>query len=212
MSDKGWFSKLKEKWGNGEEGEKRVGTFQNLLILAGVGAAVMIFSSFNTVQQEAVPSKNNEQNQTEQPVFSNKTNSGDYSMAAYEEMYENQLKEILEEVIGIGKVSVMINLDSSEEVVVEKNLQLNTRTTKEVDKDRATRDITESTRDEQVILIQGEQGESPVVVKRVKPKIRGVLVVANGVESMKVKALISEAVQRVLHVEPHKISILPKKG
>lgn len=212
MSKMGWFSKLKVKWGNGEEGEKRVNTFQKLLILAGLGAAVMIFSSFQTVRQEAAAPAAPGSEPTEQAVLSAKAKSGDYTMADYEDLYESQLKEILEEVIGVGEVSVMVNLESGEEVVVEKDLNINSQQTKEVDKDRATRDVTDSRRDEKVVIVNGEQGEHPIIVKRMKPKVRGVLVVAKGAENIKTKAWIMEAVQKVLHVEPHKISILPKKG
>lgn len=213
---KGWISKLfklRGLWGNGEEGEKRINIFQKLLVLAGIGAAVMIFSSFLTSRQDAVPLQNTNPPVNEQAVFASKDkSSSDMSMADYESFYENQLQEILEEVIGIGEVSVMVNLESTEEVIVEKDINVKNQQTKEVDKDRATRDITDTSRDEKVVLVQGERGEQPIVVKRVKPKVRGVLVVAKGAENMKVKAWITEAVQKSLHVEPHKISILPKRG
>lgn len=221
MSKMGWFTKWAkmafrgkgEEGKQGEKGEKRINTFQKLIVFAGIGAAIMIFSSFITSRQAAVPMQSEDpQPANEQPVFASKDKSTDMSMSDYESFYENQLKEILEEVIGIGEVSVMVNLDSSEEVIVEKDINTKNQQTKEVDKDRATRDITDSSRDEKVVLVQGEQGEQPIVVKRVKPKVRGVLVVAKGAENMKVKAWITEAVQKALHVEPHKISILPKKG
>lgn len=209
---KGWFSKLKEKLGNRKEDEKRVGTFQKLIILGGIGAAVMILSTFQSVKQESAVIQENEPPANEQAVFASKEKSTNLSMADYESLYEEQLKGILEEVIGVGEVSVMVNLESTEEVVVEKDTNERSQVTKEVDKDKATRDIQDSSKDQKVVLVQGGQGEQPIVVKKVKPRIRGVLVVAKGAENVKVKALVTEAVQRVLHVEPHKISILPKKG
>ncbi|RXT13781.1 stage III sporulation protein AG [Ammoniphilus sp. CFH 90114] len=212
MSKWEWFSKMKEKWGQREEGQKRVNTFQKLVILGGIGAAIMIFSSLDSVKRESAPSTDPEAATNEQAVFSGKVKSNDLSISDYEEIYENQLKGILEEVIGVGEVSVMVNLDSSEEVVIEKDVNARNSITKEVDKEKATRDITDSSRDERVVLVKAEQGEQPIVLKTLKPRVRGVLVVAKGAENMKVKALITDAVQKVLHVEPHKISILPKKG
>lgn len=210
---KGWFSKLKQKLGNGKEDEKRVGTFQKLIILGGIGAAVMILSTFQPIKQEDVGGQANDPPANEQAVFSSsKEKSGNMTMSDYESVYEEQLKAILEEVIGVGDVSVMVNLESTEEVVVEKDVNERSQVTKEVDKEKATRDIQDSSKDQKVVLVQSGQGEHPIIVKKVKPKVRGVLVVAKGAENMKVKALVTEAVQRVLHVEPHKISILPKKG
>lgn len=212
MSKNGWFSKLKEKWGHREEGGKRVNTLQKLLVLGGIGAAIMMFSSIDTVMRVTEPPQEPASSPNEQAVFSSKAKSGDLSITDYEELYESQLKGILEEVVGVGEVSVMVNLDSGEEVVVEKDINVRNSQTKEVDKDKATRDITDSSRDERVVLVNGGQGDQPIVVKTLKPRVRGVLVVAKGAESVKVKALITDAIQKALHVEPHKISILPKKG
>lgn len=49
-------------------------------------------------------------------------------------------------------------------------------------------------------------------MKTVKPKVRGVVVVASGAGNLQVKAWILEAVQKVLAVPSYKISILPKKA
>ena len=55
-------------------------------------------------------------------------------------------------------------------------------------------------------------GESrPIILKLIKPQIRGVIVVANGAENSVVKQMLSEAVQRGLNVPPARISILPRK-
>jgi stage III sporulation protein AG len=50
-----------------------------------------------------------------------------------------------------------------------------------------------------------------LVVKTVKPKIRGVVVVAKGAENATVKKLISDAVERGLEVPAHRISVVPRK-
>lgn len=210
---KNWFAKLKQKWSGGEEGENRLGAIQKLLLIGAIGAAVMIFSSFQTSQERSVTSSQPSEPQgNEQAVFSNKSKSADLSMADYEDYYTEQLKQILEEVVGVGEVSVMVNLESTEEVIVEKDTNERTQVTKEVDKEQATREIQESSKDQRVVLTQGSEGEQPIVVKRVKPKVRGVVVVAKGAENMRVKSWIHEAVQKALNVEPHKISVLPKRG
>jgi stage III sporulation protein AG len=121
------------------------------------------------------------------------------------------LKEILEKVVGVGDVEVMVNLDSTPELVVEKNRDIRSSATQETDKDKATRNQSEQSRSEQAIVISGKQ-EQPVVLKTLKPKVRGVLVVAKGAENVQVKAWIMEAVQKALDVPIYKISILPKKG
>jgi stage III sporulation protein AG len=53
-------------------------------------------------------------------------------------------------------------------------------------------------------------GQKPVVIKQLKPKVRGVLIVARGVENLRIKAAVIEAIQRTLEVPAHRISVLPK--
>ena len=212
MSKKGWFSRFKGLFGNGKEDEKRIKPIQLLVIFGGVGAALMIISSFHTGTASIALPTDNGPNKTDEPTFANKSKSGNIAISDNERAIEDQLKDILEEVVGVGQVTVMVNLDSSEEMVVEKDSNTHSQTTKEVDKEKATRDTVESSKEEKVVILKNDQGEQPIVLKRIKPQVRGVLIVAKGAENMRVKAAILEAVERALHVEPHKISILPKKG
>jgi stage III sporulation protein AG len=133
-------------------------------------------------------------------------------IAEYENMYETQLSEILSAVTGVGEVEVMVNLESTPELVMEKNTSASSSSNQETDKDKATRNQNEQSRDEEVVIIQGDKQDQPVVVKTMKPRVRGVLVVAKGADNIQVKAWITEAVQKVLDVPAYKISILPKKG
>jgi len=106
----------------------------------------------------------------------------------------------------------MVNLDSTPELVVGKNTNTRSSTNQETDKERATRNQNDQSRDEQVVVVQGGKQDQPVILKTLKPKVRGVLVVAKGADNIQVKAWITEAVQKVLDVPAYKISILPKKG
>lgn len=61
-----------------------------------------------------------------------------------------------------------------------------------------------------MITRNGDQDE-PLVISKEKPAVAGVLVVAEGVENVQVKAWVVEAVSRVLDVAPHRVSVMPKK-
>jgi len=143
-------------------------------------------------------------------TFTFGTRSDFTSIPEYEEELENELKEMLSKIKGVGEVSVMINLDSTAEAVVEKNVQTQESTTDEKDSEGGNRQIKDQQRDEQVVILRKGDHEQPIVVKTNKPRVRGVLVVAPGAENMQVKAWISEAVQRVLDVPAHRVSVLPK--
>ncbi|MFO7289493.1 stage III sporulation protein AG [Planifilum fulgidum] len=206
---KGLFDRLEKMWGGGEQGAKRVNTFRWLILIGCLGAALMILSSFFSVERE-VPGDSSSADLKGDSVPAAAFGNKDMTMQDYEEMYESQLRDVLGKIVGVENVSVMVNLESSEETVVEKDRRETEQVTEESDKKGGTRKINEHTVEDKVVLYRTDEGEKPIVVKRIKPRVRGVLIVAEGAEDLKRKALIIEAVQRVLDVPVHRISVMPR--
>lgn len=208
-----WLSRLERIIGGGPGGNKRVGTFRWMLLVGLTGMAVMILNSYVTVKDadsigssgiRASPPQDSEE------VFgSGQQRDSEFEQA--EQRYEARMKEILERIVGVGEVDVMVTIESTEEIVVEKNVQQRHQVTDEKDREGGTRHITDVSRNGEVVLYQAERGQTPVVLKRIKPEIRGVLVVAGGAENMAVKRLIVQAVERGLGVPPHRVSVVPRK-
>lgn len=178
------------------------------LILVGcVGAGILLFSSFLTTQEEDAVSN---------PLATNKTTSKPTNslqqngMQGYEEQFETELSTILSKVVGVSDVSVVVNLDSTEEEVVQSDTRESEQTTTEADTKGGSRSVNQNNVDKKASVYRTNQGEQPIVIKRLKPKVRGVLVVARGVENLQVRALVIEAVQRILDVPSYRISVLPK--
>jgi stage III sporulation protein AG len=146
-----------------------------------------------------------------EPTFIGSGGSENPRFREYEEAYENQLKEILSKIVGVGEVEVLVTIDGTEEIDVARNDKDSQQVTNEKDSNGATRNVTDVTRDGSVVLYQVSGDQHPLVLKYIKPKIRGVVVVAKGAENLTVKKMISEAVERGLDVPPHRISILPRK-
>jgi stage III sporulation protein AG len=182
-----------------------------LIILACLGLAAMILHNFFSISNEINPMMSQVSTEKETQETFGSSRSSPTTMDEYEEFYENQLADILSKAIGVGEVSVMVNLDSSEEVIVKTNTNTSKSETTEKDREGGVRDITNHSSDEQVVLVKKGSGDEPIIVKRKKPRVRGVLVVASGADNIQVKAWIIEAVQRVMDVPLHKISVLPKR-
>ncbi|MGG1660141.1 stage III sporulation protein AG [Brevibacillus sp. NRS-1366] len=212
------LEKLKKLWeGNG--GNKKLKPLHYLIVILGVGVAAMILTDFLHVEKDQAPLgfgvSTNEAPGPPNGDSSTAVMGGSPAtdiIAEYENIYESQLRDILGGVVGVGGVDVMVNLESTPELVVEKNRNIRSSTNQEMDKEKATRNQNEQSRDEQLVIVQGGKQDQPVVVKTLKPRVRGVLVVAKGADNIQVKAWITEAVQKVLDVPAYKISILPKKG
>ncbi|OEF98435.1 stage III sporulation protein AG [Desulfuribacillus alkaliarsenatis] len=176
-----------------------------LLLVAALGFILMVLvADFNISQ--SLPSDS-----VDDIVKKNAVTSSDaFGMREYEELYERNLEKILEKVAGVGQVSVMVNIDSTEEVVLGTNTRSTERNTDENDRQGGSRKVTELTEDNQIVILRGNSGgETPVVIKRLKPNIRGIIIVAEGANNIKTHALLSEAAQRALNVSANKISILP---
>jgi stage III sporulation protein AG len=169
----------------------------------------MLYAQFQNTNND-FPAAMIEETEKEIAAFSQKSSSPK-TMAEYENHYENQLKETLEEVIGISDVTVMINLDATEKKVHELNVKTSSQNTDETDREGGKRKVTDNSIDEQVVIVRINDTEVPVIVKTEKPVVRGVLIVAKGAENIQIKQWIVEAVSRVLDVPSHKVSVLPKK-
>lgn len=195
-----------------EEPEKKPGKFHYFLIVLLFGVAFMLISDmWGSGSQEAstVMKTESEPQQDEVPAFGNK-DSKDSIMQDYENRYENQLKEALEQIAGVSDPTVVVNVESTERKVYEKNNSLQTQVTKETDRDGGNRSIEDKSSDEQLVIIRNGDKEVPIILETKKPKISGVLVVAKGADNIQVKKWIIESVTRVLDVPSHRVAVMPK--
>ncbi|MFA8438831.1 stage III sporulation protein AG [Pueribacillus sp. YX66] len=194
-----------------KQSNKKLNSYFYLLI--GSGIIIMILSNVTSVFQ---PNDNERavdlgSRAAEDEEVSANQSSSPSSIMEYEKYYESQLKEILSDVIGVSNVSVKVNVASTEKKVHEKNRRNEKQVTEENDQEGGTRTIENHSIDEEVVIVQDGDNDKPITVASEKPKVTGVIVVAQGAERLQVKQQIIEAVTRFLHVPSHQVSVLPKK-
>ncbi|NOU97677.1 stage III sporulation protein AG [Paenibacillus sp. LMG 31456] len=209
----GGMMKWLEQWfSGGPGGTKRIATFRWLMLLGLVGAAFMILNSYVTVKDvDPIGVGRASPPDPAKPAFGGSVSKERNAFREYEEAYQLQLQEILTKIVGVGEAEVLVTIESTEEIMVERNSKDSQQVTNEKDQHGATRHITDVSRSGEVVLYEVSGGKQPLVVKTIKPKIRGVLVVAKGAENLTVKKMITEAVERGLDVPANRISILPRK-
>ncbi|WLR49741.1 stage III sporulation protein AG [Bacillus tianshenii] len=184
-----------------------------ILIAALIGIAMMVLGQIykpDVPQEPSAMLPSSEQHEKDIPVLGNNHDNKPNSMDHYEKEYEEQLKKALEHISGVSDVTVMVNLEATEAKVVEKNSVTQTQKTDETDREGGKRQVEDSSKDEQVVLVRKGDQEEPIIVKTRKPEVRGVLVVASGAENVQVKQWIVESVTRVLNVPSHRVSVMPK--
>lgn len=184
-----------------------------LLVLFLIGMVLLTVSNFipssgeNDGDTSAVSSLGQEKiSQEEAPAAETAT------LAESEADIEERLETILSSVQGVGKVSVTVTLENGPQYIYATNENINESKVEEKDSNGSQRVTTETTNSDEMVLSQPVSmgGQQPVVVKEIKPEIAGVLVAAEGARDAEIKATLAMAVQTLLDIPAHKVSVLPK--
>lgn len=205
-----WLESLEKAVGGGPGGKKRVKTLHVLLIVGGIGAALMLINSF-------LPYKDVESSAQEPsppPADQEAWNQSPAALSPFQQVehaLETRLEDILGKIVGVGVVDVLVTIDSTEEIVLGRDSQETQSTTNETDKSGGKRHITSISRDGQVVLYEVSGEQKPIITKTINPKIRGVLVVAQGAENTTVRRLITSAVEKGVNVAVNRIEVVPSK-
>ena len=131
-----------------------------------------------------------------------------YSDEMYARRLEQRLKELLSGMEGVGQVKVMITLESSPEVVVEKDRSIVRSSTEENDAQGGSRAVSQTQTQETTVFDTDDGVDKPYVVKTLPPKVEGVVVVAQGAGSGTVDRTIVEMVQALFGLEAHKVKVV----
>ncbi|OAB44150.1 stage III sporulation protein AG [Paenibacillus glacialis] len=207
-----WFKRIEQWVGGGNSGAKKISVFRWLIILGLVGVAIVLFNSFVNVKKVDDENIGREppSSTSTQATFQSTDSQAD-SFGTIEEVVENNIKEILEKIVGVGTVDVLVTVDSTEEIVIQRNVKDSQQTSQENDANGGKRNTTQYTRDGEIVTYESSGSETPIVTKRVKPQIRGVLIVAKGAENQVVRNLVIDAVGKGLNVPGFRISVVPRK-
>lgn len=131
---------------------------------------------------------------------------------SYEAQLEARIRELLKSVEGVGKVDVMVVLKSSSEKVMRIDRSESSSTTKEQDASGGQREAADVQKSESTVLSGAGSGggTSPIIEKELSPEISGIIISAEGGGSPAVQAEISEAMEALFGLPPHKIKVLKR--
>ena len=133
------------------------------------------------------------------------------SLASYEQLQKNELKYILGQMDGVGRVEVMLYFESGEEQVPAINNTTAKNQTEETDTEGGKR-TTEQTNDGKTVVMQNNgSSNEPFILKINKPKLTGVMVIAEGASDEIIKYSIEKAVSKLYDIELDKVYVYPMK-
>ena len=187
-----------------------------LIVIGVTGLLLLIISNLfsNSSTPELTPKQTMGQKtptteQETEATFKEKK-SATSNASELETSYEKQLKGLLENIEGVSEVEIMVNLDSTKIKVYEKNLVTGKQITDESDKSGGTREIEDYSKESEVVILRQGEKEVPLLIQTKKPEVRGVFIVAKGVDQAQVKKWVIEAVSKVLDVPTHRVSVMSK--
>ncbi len=194
------MGKLVDKTKKYLETENNKKIMNNLFIILALGIILLIIANI------FIEDRNNDI-KTDFEVNGNRdvleTTEVDYGM-----LLEKKLEDILSQLKGVGKVRVMITLEDTIEKVPAFNTTKNNEITNETDAHGGTREIV---RDDMTIqVVTGNEG-GLVVLKEIKPTVKGVIVIAQGAEDLEIKEMLYEAVKTVLGIPGNKVEVYSSK-
>ncbi|MEL7564233.1 MAG: hypothetical protein AAGU27_05055 [Dehalobacterium sp.] len=172
-----------------------------LLVIAFFGIVILNFANIFYAPKpsatESITGDNLMVNQGESPV------SEDIAQ-------EKRLENILSKMDGVGDVSVSIVYSEGPTREYAVNVSTTAKEIQEKDQSGGVRTTNEKTENGQMVMVEGNA--QPVLVKESMPKIQGILIVAEGVEDPVVKEKLFKAVQTLLQVPAHRVTICPRNG
>jgi stage III sporulation protein AG len=125
---------------------------------------------------------------------------------------EKKLKYLLSQVQGAGKVDVMITYSTSSEEIVAYDTKNNKSSTEENDNQGGKRIVSEEETQSTIAYEENGDGKKePVILKKIEPEIRGVLVVAEGASSITVRERLINAVTVALDIPVHRVEVVQRK-
>lgn len=125
---------------------------------------------------------------------------------------ENRLKSILTKINGAGKVDVMVTFYSGNESIPAVDVNTSENNTHEKDKEGGTREIKQTDKESTTVYQEIDGKKKPFIIKEILPKVKGVVVVADGAEDAEVKANLAKATQALLDIAAHKIQVFQRSG
>lgn len=124
---------------------------------------------------------------------------------------EDKVEKILSYMDQVGRVEVLLTLESSQEKIVEKDIPVSRSNTQEEDAQGGSRLLNEIDSKETTIY-ETDGGKSvPYVIKTTSPRVEGVVVVCEGAGTGNVNKNISDAIQVLFGIDAHKIKVVKMK-
>lgn len=123
--------------------------------------------------------------------------SKDYT--AYVNQLDEELCQLISSIDGVGNCKVMITLKNTAESVYAQNTEI-------------SQSESSSSENNEYVIYDGENGDSPILLKENFPAIEGVAIVCSGGDSIVVREKIIQCVSALFNISSNRISVAKLGG
>jgi len=197
------FSNISEQIKNGK--------YTGIIILACVGVGLIVIGNLASIEVNNKNYYTDDAKPVQQNLITSSEKNETISQTQkYKNDLESRLKTILSKVKGAGNVYVEVTLSGS---IINKyavNSDVHESKTDEYDNGSVKKSSLQTQKKEDALMVNSSSSstERPVIIGEELPKVEGVLIVAEGAFDSKVKMELSQAVEALLGVEPHRVMVL----
>lgn len=129
----------------------------------------------------------------------------------YEETQKADLKNILKKMNGVGDVEVMMSFENGEQKVPAYDKNTQKSTTEETDNQGGKRVNNQDTDGTTIVMTTSDGNNEPFILTTYKPKINGVIILAEGAANSKIKYEIQQAVSKLYNLSLDKVNVYSMK-
>lgn len=185
--------------------------FLNVVVVVLILAFVLLAISFitNSRKKESAEDKSTKVSSN---ASSELEKNAEATINNYEENEKAQLKKLLSSIDNVGEVDVMIYFKSGEVKVPATEETTQETVTEETDSQGGKRTNETQNGGSKVVMAGDGSKNEPYILQVNKPEITGVLIVADGASSAKVKYDIQVAVSSLYGISIDKVNVYPMKS
>ena len=183
--------------------------FLNAVVIALILAFVLLAISFLSTTRKKDTKESLSTNVKNSSALEETSNN---IMSNYEEKEKETLKNLLGKIDNVGQVEIMINFKSGEVKVPATEENTQEALTEETDSQGGNRTTTQKNDGSTVVMAGDGSKNEPYILQINKPEISGVLIVAEGASSAKVKYDIQVAVSTLYGISIDKVNVYPMKN
>ena len=158
--------------------------------------AIIIFAIILSIYASTLGGGSNESEKESEGTSS----SGSIDVSQMEEKLENALSAIE----GAGKVRVMITYETTPELIPATDSETQTTTNENEENQTSSKSETQSSK---TVTIQQQSGTEAVTITEKQPEVRGVIIIAQGADDVRVKMDLLKAAQTVLNVSADRVDV-----